>query len=148
MPGRVDAFWLDRTEVTVGAYRAFLEHVAGEGHGRCGPACRRARSLTRAFWVASDEAWSDHRPQGWRDVPGDAGFEQHPVTGLTWADAAAYAHFVGKRLPTEAEWELAAGALDRRRYPWGDRWEVGRPNLPVRSRRWTPTSTTSASPTG
>ncbi|MCA8925574.1 MAG: extracellular solute-binding protein [Planctomycetes bacterium] len=125
----VDGFWLDRTEVTVADYRRFLTAVAAEGHARCGPACRRARSLIRPFWVASDEAFSGHRPLGWRDAPGDEEFERQPVTGITWADAASYAAAQGKRLPTEAEWELAAGGLDGRRYPWGDRWEVRRANF-------------------
>ena len=51
----------------------------------------------------------------------ESGYSKHPVVGVTWYGAIAYANWVGKRLPTEAEWEIASfGGLENVLYPIGD----------------------------
>lgn len=67
------------------------------------------------FQYAEFLAATNHRPPA--NWPGQA---NHPVEGVTWNLAAAYCNSLGKRLPTEAEWEIAARGMESRLYPWGD----------------------------
>jgi formylglycine-generating enzyme required for sulfatase activity len=86
----LDAFYLDKYEVTVARYAKFLKAT-----GNVRP------------------------PDEWETADVQSGAEL-PVVGIDWRDAESYCRWAGKRLPTEAEWEKAARGTDERKYPWGN----------------------------
>jgi formylglycine-generating enzyme required for sulfatase activity len=104
----VEGFYLDVHPVTNDDYDAFVADVGEHGH----------------LWCHPDEPNQANHTRSTVDDPRCAG--DHPVTGVTWYDAAAYAAWCGKRLPTEDEWERAARGDDHRRYPWGEDFLVDR----------------------
>ena len=86
----VSTFYLDTYEVTVDAYQACV--VAGK--------CTLPWQNFQCNWYMGNMA-------------------QHPVNCVTWSQATKYCEWMGRRLPTEEEWELAARGKSGRKYPWG-----------------------------
>ena len=88
-----DAFFMDAFEVTVGLFKKFLK----------------------------SSGYKPAEPIDWNKVYKYSPTDKHPMIYVTWHDATAYAKWVGKRLPTEKEWEYAArGGLIKKEYVWGE----------------------------
>lgn len=105
----VDAFFMDKYQVTVEQYQRFLKAMGAEN------------------------------PPEWRD---QIKFPKRPVVNVSWNDAQAYAHWAGKRLPTETEWEYAArgghtglAGEPRYEYPWGDAIDASKTNYNAEGKR-------------
>lgn len=103
------AYWIDQTEVTNGMYAALLNKAGNK------------IEWGDPWYDATDPKARLHKDDGVWVV--DEGFEDHPVTLVTWYGAHAYCESVGRRLPTEAEWEKAARGIDQLSYPWGNEFD-------------------------
>lgn len=102
-------FWIDRYPVTNGQFCEFLAAFGNKEEGG-------------ANWVDYKRSRISNK------LKSRPGYEQHPVTGVSWYGARAFAKWAGKRLPTELEWEKAARGLDGRKYPWGEIFDTRRCN--------------------
>ncbi len=104
---RLDAYCIDRTEVTAAAYATCAASGACKGE-----------------WNANDWAEISKSDHATFDVlcnaRAPASRSSHPANCVSWKQAHDFCEAEGARLPTEAEWELAARGTDGRRYPWGD----------------------------
>ncbi len=115
-------FYMDTHEVTVSEYVEFLNH-AGRLYGKDG----------HKYADVRDENPQSHILSVGNGYAAEEGFENYPVTWVSWYGADAYCRFRHKRLPTEAEWEKAARGTDGRRYPWGDEFDPEKANAGERS---------------
>jgi iron(II)-dependent oxidoreductase len=88
----LDAFWIDRTPVTNAAYIRFLEETDAE---------------PPMYWERDGDRWTRTAMGRTEEVDG-----RLPVIHVSWHEADAFARWAGKRLPTEAEWEVAAAGAD------------------------------------
>ena len=105
----IPAFFMDEFLVTKLEYQRFMEDSGYQP--------RDASNFLQ------DWDWSGARhPQ----IP--KGRELHPVVWVDLDDARAFARWAGKRLPTEEEWQYAAGGEESLRYPWGNQWQAGAAN--------------------
>lgn len=101
-------FYMGLHEVTNAQYKRFMDET-----GHHPPA----------------SGWDWEAPKGWKPNPdwdGNTfrpGKGDHPVTCVNLGDAEAYCRWAGLRLPTELEWEKAAGGADGRKFPWGNDWD-------------------------
>ncbi len=137
----VDGFWMDETEVTNAEYAKFVDATGyvtvaerpldpadfpGASPELLVPGAVVFAPPASAVPLDSNLRWWSYVPgASWKHPTGPDsnldGLENFPVINVAYEDAEAYAEWVGKRLPTEAEWERAArGGLDQKPFVWGE----------------------------
>ena len=107
-----------------------------------------ATEVTNQQYAEFLSATGEVAPPSWKDGVYPEAEANFPVTGVTWYEAAEYAAWKGKRLPTEAEWEFAARGTEGRAYPWGDEWDATLANAGGQTKGLRPVGQGGASPFG
>lgn len=119
---RVSSFWMEITEVTYRQYVNFLNTLGPRGHltGCDGQLCAITQMESSISAIAFD---------GTGYETSNAAINDYPVVNVTWYGAQAYCQSLGRRLPTEAEWEYAARGTRGTLYPWGNTWRYDAANV-------------------
>ena len=137
----LDGFWIDRHDVTNAQFARFVAATGYRSRAERGRADDTDPGLPPAMRVPGSAVFvfgAAGQPSRWRFVPG-ANWRHpegpgshiddranHPVVHIAYEDALAYARWLGRDLPTEAQWEYAArGGLDDKAYAWGDTFTPG-----------------------
>jgi formylglycine-generating enzyme required for sulfatase activity len=142
----LDGFWMDAAPVTNLQFARFVQATGyvtvaerkpdpkdfpGVPAEKLVPGALVFHPPSKAVPLDDVSQWWDYVPgASWRHPEGPRSFlkgrEDHPVVQVCYEDAAAYARWAGKRLPTEAEWEYAArGGLTQMPYVWGKEFRPG-----------------------
>lgn len=109
----LDAFYMDKFEVTNAQFKKFLDG---------NPLWQKDKALISLV--------GDSYLTGWKGNMYPKGRADYPVCGMSWFAAKAYAEWVGRDLPTQAQWERAArGNLEEKKFPWGNRSPENRANF-------------------
>ncbi len=125
----VDSFYVDRLTVTNAEFSMFVK-TGGYTDLNLWP------NVVWPHIVQFVDETGSPGPRFWRNGRPAREHMDHPVTGISWYEASAYAKWVGKRLPTPAQWQRAGtwhtnvdGRYSIKMYPWGDLFDASRANV-------------------